>query len=107
MAEKETKIKEDIRKYYFLIKGLFRIKRIFLYGSYAKGAAGPDSDLDVGIVIDGLEKKDEIKVLSTLYEEAKKVNTLIEPLCISYKQYKNPLPASILAEIIKSGITII
>lgn len=107
MAEAENKITEDIKKYYLQICNTFRVKRIFLFGSHAKGSAKPDSDIDVGVVIDGLENMDEIKVLSELYNKTKKINTLIEPLCISYKQYKKPQPASILADIIKTGITII
>lgn len=107
MVEKENKIIKDINKYYRLIKDSFKIKRIFLYGSYANGTAHKDSDIDIGIVIEGLENQNEIKVLSELYEKTKKVNTRIEPLCISYKQYRKPLRASILEGIIKSGVVVV
>lgn len=107
MAKRENKITDDIKKFYAQIKDTYKVKRIFLFGSYSKGTAKPDSDIDVGVVIDGLEKMDEIKVMSKLYEMTKKVNTLIEPFCISYKDYKKPLPTSIVGDIIKSGVTII
>ena len=107
MANNKNKTIEDIKKFYSQIKDTYKVKRIFLYGSYAKGTANPDSDIDVGVVIEGLEKMDEIKVLSQLYDRTKKVNTLIEPFCISFKDYKKPLPASILADMIKSGIIIV
>lgn len=107
MAKKENIILEDIRKYYRLIEHSFKIKRIFLYGSYANGTANKNSDIDIGVVIDGLEKQNEIKVLGKLYEKTKTVNTRLEPLCISYKQYMSPLPASILESIIKSGVVVV
>ena len=107
MAESKNKIIADIKKFYDQIRDTYKVKRIFLYGSHAKGTAKSGSDIDVGIVIEGLEKMDEIKVLSQLYSFTKNVNTLIEPFCISYKEYKKPVRASILEGIIKSGIVVV
>lgn len=30
-----------------------RLKKMILYGSQARGAAGPDSDIDVAVILDG------------------------------------------------------
>lgn len=107
MVKSENKIVGDIKRFYGEIKGLYNIKKVFLYGSFATGRWNKDSDIDVGIVIDGLEKMDEIKVLGQLYRKTQNINTLIEPYCVSYKEYKKPQRASILESIIKSGITIV
>ena len=41
-------LKEGLREIYGP-----RLKRLVLYGSHARGAAGPDSDIDVAVVLDG------------------------------------------------------
>jgi hypothetical protein len=79
---------------------------VFLFGSYAKGTANKDSDVDVAVVIDGFEKMDEIKVMADFYSKTKKINSLMEPFCISYKDYRYAQPTSILAGIIRSGVLV-
>jgi type I restriction enzyme S subunit len=44
-----------------------RLKGVYVFGSYARGEATPDSDLDILIVLDGLDDySDEIKRTSHL-----------------------------------------
>ena len=38
---------EIVRDYKAAISGLFDSAKIYLYGSYSKGNAGPESDIDV------------------------------------------------------------
>lgn len=107
MAKEQNKAIEDIRRFSLLVKKDYKVRKIFLFGSYVSGTNRTDSDIDVAVVIDGLEKMDEIKVQSSLFEKTKKINTRIEPFCISYKDYLSPIPASIISKVIKSGINVI
>ncbi|MBN1638748.1 MAG: nucleotidyltransferase domain-containing protein [Ignavibacteriales bacterium] len=54
MLEKDVleKIKNFIN---FLKDKKYKIKKIFLFGSYAKGNYNDDSDIDIAIVIDDME----------------------------------------------------
>jgi len=48
--DKETVI-ERVKQYSDLVRQNFRVKKIILYGSYAKGSAKKDSDIDVAVVL--------------------------------------------------------
>jgi len=107
MVKREDDIKKYIEKYYYIIKDLYKIKKVFLFGSYANGNQTKDSDIDVCVVIEDLEKLDEIKVLCDLFKNSKKISTLIEPYCMSWRDYTHPKHGSIAAHIIKSERNII
>ena len=107
MAESENKVKEYIEKYYLVVKKQYPVKKIFLFGSYAVGNPSPDSDIDIGVVIENLEQMDEIQVMRDLFKSSIKVSTLLEPYCISWNDYQNPQSGSIMYEIVKNGKTII
>ena len=55
------KIKEAIEEFKKEVKKLYgeRLKRIILYGSYARGSATEDSDIDLLIVLEGKVKPGE------------------------------------------------
>jgi predicted nucleotidyltransferase len=105
---KETNIvKNEIVEFYNKIRDAYPIKKILLYGSYAAGTAREDSDIDVGVVIDLLDNADLIDVTSNLFHYAKDIDVNIEPLCITWYDYQNHEPASILAWILKNSIDIV
>ncbi len=107
MAEIENKIKEKVKAFYLLIKDKYNVKGVFIYGSYAKGTVRKDSDIDVGVIVDAPTHDNRIEIGAGLFHEAGKVDTLIEPKCIFWDEYKKHDKASILAEIIRTGIKII
>lgn len=55
--------------------------KVFLYGSYSKGYANPDSDIDVAVVVPRIEKS-RFEVSSDLNYESWKVSSLIEPVLL-------------------------
>ena len=106
MAEKEN-IKDKVLKFYELIREKYPVKGIFLFGSYAKGNPRKDSDIDVGVIIDSKNHSDRIDITAKLFHEASKIDFAIEPKCIFLDEYKKHDKASILAEIIRTGIRIV
>lgn len=107
---KENDIKEirnKITNLYNQLKDKYPIKKVILYGSYAKGQANKESDIDVGIVLDLPKNTNKITINSQLFHETSKIDINIEPLCILWDEYRNHEPASILGEIIKTGIELI
>ena len=107
MAEIENKIKEKVNAFYLLIRDKYKVKGILIYGSYAKGTIRKDSDIDVGVIIDAPTHDERIDITASLFHESRKIDTSIEPKCIFWDEYKKHDKASILGEIIRTGIKIV
>ena len=74
---------DKINKFVGLLKqqGII-ISKIILFGSYAKGKAGPDSDIDV-VVVSNQFGQDTAKEMMLLRKIALKVDSHIEPVPLS------------------------
>ena len=56
--------------------------KVYLYGSYAKGNANPDSDIDVAVIVPTYgDRKFEISAL--LWRDTREVSFLIEPVLMA------------------------
>ncbi len=106
MAKVKAEIKKRIIKYYEAIKHEFPIKKIFLFGSHARGNPREYSDIDVGVVID-LPARNEMKILKKLWRYARTIDCDIEPMCIFWSEFQDRAPASVLADIVRNGIDIV
>lgn len=106
MAKKEN-IKNKILMFYELIREKYPVKGVFLFGSHAKGNARKDSDIDVAVILDYRNHNNRIDITAKLYHEASKIDFAIEPKCVFWDEYKQHEKASILGEIIRTGIKIV
>ena len=106
MVEDKDRIKNIVNRFYVAIKDLYPVKKVILYGSYAKGHATEDSDIDVGVVIDYPDHLQRLEITTNLFHHARQINSAVEPKCIFWDEYQNPEEGSILAEIVRSGIVI-
>ena len=52
MDQLEAVIREKILRFHESASRQFPIRKVLLYGSYAKGRATPQSDIDVAVVVD-------------------------------------------------------
>lgn len=107
MVKRKSLIKKKVLNFYDIIKGVYPVKRVILYGSYAKGVATANSDIDVAVVVDMPDHLKRIEITANLFHYAGMVDGNIEPKCIFWDEYKKHDKASILSEIIKSGIEIV
>lgn len=76
---------------------------LILYGSYAKGTARPDSDIDVAVV-SGSFGKDRVEEGMMLFRIAGTVDSRLEPVPISIKAYENDTWIPLIYEIREKGI---
>lgn len=60
-------------------------KSIMLYGSYSKGCATADSDIDVAVVVDSVPG-DYLDSLSLLWRLGRSISTQIEPVLLTYNE---------------------
>jgi predicted nucleotidyltransferase len=99
-------IKKIIKKYAEELKrNDFLFKDIYVFGSYASGKANEESDIDVAVVSDKLKKYQEKNEI-LLWRAGRKVDSRIEPIGFSVKDFKdkcNPM----VYEIKKHGIKIV
>lgn len=99
-------IREKVLRFYESAKQLFPIRKMLLYGSYAKGTATEDSDIDVAVVVDQTDHSKRVEITARLFHAAFDIDAAIEPKCIFWDEYQNPDKASILSEIIINSIEI-
>ncbi|MDR3288987.1 MAG: nucleotidyltransferase domain-containing protein [Peptococcaceae bacterium] len=67
---------------------------VVLYGSYAKGNAHEDSDIDVAVIFDGFQG-DWLKTSSSLWRLRRGISFDIEPILLDSTQDKSGFVASI------------
>lgn len=63
------------------------IQKMIIFGSHAKGRARPDSDIDICIISPKFGR-DSISEMQFLSRQSRKVDTRIEPIPVSPKEYR-------------------
>lgn len=90
-----------VRNYKKLLQGHFDIDRVFLFGSYLKGTAGVDSDIDVAIIVNKLHG-DYFSTIPIAWKLRSQIDNRIEPMVFE----KGRDDSGFLEEIINTGIEI-
>ena len=88
------------KQYKESIAGWFDAPKVYLYGSYSKGCARKDSDIDVAVVVPELNG-DMWATLTQLWTASRKVSTLIEPVLIEECH-----PSPLYDDILRTGIAL-
>lgn len=92
-----------LRKYIkFLVDNNYKIKSVYLFGSYAEGVNNEDSDIDVAVFIDGL--KDSYATMLQLMKYRRQFDIRIEPHVLDQKDIKDKNP--FVNEILRTGVKI-
>ncbi len=89
-----------VRQYKQAISNMFDTSKVYLFGSYSKGTANNESDIDVAIVIPEL-KGDWFTIVPKLWSATRSVSTLIEPVLIAEC---NPSP--LYDDVMRTGIAV-
>lgn len=105
MDKRKTLTREEaidiVRKYKDVIRPRFDVEpRVMMYGSYSKGYANSDSDIDVAVIVPtyGVHKFDITKML---WRDIRKVSLLIEPVLIAEDRW-SPL----YDDVVRTGIMV-
>ena len=89
-----------VKKYKDVVTRQFGPATVYLFGSYSKGYAREDSDIDVAVVVSEV-RGDFLKESAKLWRLTLDVNTLIEPILIESSH-----PSPLYEEILQSGILV-
>ncbi|MEW5692889.1 MAG: nucleotidyltransferase domain-containing protein [Candidatus Hydrogenedentota bacterium] len=64
----DSSVIESVKQYADIVRTYIPVKKIIIYGSYAKGIEIADSDIDVAVVVDDIHR-DYLDVSATLITE--------------------------------------
>jgi len=96
------RIIETVKQYIMLIPKDLRVKKVYLFGSFARGKERDDSDIDIALVMESMP--DFFYVQKQLMKLRRKVDLRIEPHPFKEEDFNalNPLAY----EIERTGIVI-
>lgn len=89
------------KQYAAEVRSRMQTNAIFLYGSYAKGSATKDSDIDIAVIVDQIPE-DYLSTMSLLWKLTRSVNMDIEPVLLT----KADTASGFLGTVKKTGIAI-
>ena len=75
--------------------------KVMMYGSYAKGYANPDSDIDVAVILPGSDITDRWEQSADLWSDIRKVSVLIEPVLMEDNE-----DSMLYREVMRTGVTV-
>ena len=79
----KEKVKQLVKEYSKLVVANMIVNKIILYGSYARGNARKDSDIDVAVVVPRSSiSKDIIDDMAKLFKLRRNISTDIEPILV-------------------------
>jgi predicted nucleotidyltransferase len=97
--DKEQAI-DIVRNYKKAISHLFDTAQVYLYGSYSKGYAHAESDIDVAVVVPELHG-DWLALSTRLWVIAPKVDIHIEPVLMEENE-----PSPLYHDVMRTGIAV-
>ena len=72
-----------VRKYKRVISPRFEAEpKVMMFGSYAKGYANPDSDIDVAVIVPTYGGR-KMEIAENLWHDVRQVSFLIEPVLMA------------------------
>ncbi len=93
---------ETVRRYKRVIRHRYKTEpKVYIYGSYAKGYANPDSDIDVAVIVPEPEINNHWEQSADLWGDIRKVNTLIEPVLMEENE-----DSMLYREVMRTGMAV-
>ena len=90
-----------VRRYKQVIAPRFDVEpRVMMFGSYSKGYANPDSDIDVAVIVPTYGDR-KLEISKLLWHDVNQVSFLIEPVLIAEDRW-SPL----YDDVMRTGVTV-
>jgi predicted nucleotidyltransferase len=91
-----------VRRYKQVIRHRYHAEpKVMMYGSYAKGYANPDSDIDVAVIVPEPEITNHWEQWADLWGDIRKVDTLIEPVLMEDDE-----DSMLYREVMRTGVVV-
>lgn len=105
MVYSQDQLNNVITEFIQRIRSRHALKRAYLYGSYARGTARADSDIDIALVFEHLDEAGVFDEAFEVFHEAQEFNPDIEPICFQEDEFEEAL-APIVDVIRRDGVRI-
>lgn len=107
MLFNEIQIKRIAKEVAAILKDKYPISVIILFGSYANGLAKEWSDIDMAFISDNFKRMSDYQRSYILLEAIHQIDLPelkdIEPVGLTWKEYKKPKKFSLASQIKKTG----
>jgi predicted nucleotidyltransferase len=90
----QEKVLTTAKEYAAAVRKVVDATAVFLYGSYAKGTATKDSDIDIAVVA-GRIPGDYLDTMAALWRLTRQVNQEIEPVLLTSADDENGFLSSV------------
>lgn len=97
----QEKVLNVAKEYAAAVRSVVDATAVFLYGSYAKGTASKDSDIDIAVIVDEIPG-DYLDTMTALWKLTRSINHDIEPVLLTAEDDQS----GFLTTIQKTGIAI-
>ena len=107
MAGRKTAITGIVSSYVKALQEQMTVKKVYLFGSRARGSARPDSDIDLAVIsADAGSSKRLYDVMAWASLAALRVDPNIEPVIMTPQEIAKPEKGSLAEEVLKTGILV-
>ena len=90
-----------VRRYKEVIRPRFEVEpKVMMFGSYSKGYANPDSDIDVAVIVPTYGNR-KFEIAQDLWHDVDEVSLLIEPVLMAEDKW-SPL----YKDVMRTGIAV-
>ena len=90
-----------VRRYKQVIASRFQTEpRVMMYGSYSKGCATADSDIDVAVIVPSYGDR-KLEISRGLWRDTREVSFLIEPVLMA-----DDCPSPLYDDVMRTGVMI-
>jgi predicted nucleotidyltransferase len=103
MVKTKIEIEKIVQDFIAILKGVFFINEVYLFGSSARKSAHEHSDIDIAIVSKDFQYMNEFIAQKILAKLSRKVNATIESLAITPEDLANAPLGTIEYTIRKEG----
>jgi len=105
MDKRQTLTREEalalVRRYKEVIRPRFEVEpRVMMFGSYSKGYATPDSDIDVAVIVPSYGNR-KFEISKLLWHDVDQVSFLIEPVLMA-EDCQSPL----YNDVMRTGVSV-
>ena len=98
-------VKQLVERYAIDVRNVFPVDKVILYGSYAKGTADEQSDIDICFFLESFGGKRRIDILKELLGLMHKyTGVFFEPIVFPTSEIQNDNP--FVKEILRTGIEV-
>jgi predicted nucleotidyltransferase len=97
----QKQVLEFVREFKRVITPRYSVEpKVYLYGSYAKGSANPDSDIDVAVIVPSIGDN-WLEWSKSQWHDTRSVSTLIEPVLLEECH-----PSPLYDDVMRTGIAV-